>query len=102
MYSSYLLIILALVLVALQAWLDKSRVERDWKTKESGACLSPGLDVYKKQKQLRTRLSKIVTIDSVYEKKFISIDAVLEVVILGIQLLPGASSTSNKHQYNPC
>ena len=79
--------------------MDKSRVERGWKNKERGAHISPGLATYKKQRQLRSRLSKIVTIDSVYDKKFISMDAVLEVVILDIQLLSGLSSSEIKLIY---
>lgn len=72
-----------------QAWLEKSRVERGWNHKENGGYNSPGLAMYKKQKQLRTKLANIVTIDSIYEKRFISLDAVLEVVIIDVQLLSG-------------
>ncbi|KAI5080937.1 hypothetical protein GOP47_0004120 [Adiantum capillus-veneris] len=76
----------------LKAWLEKSKVENGWNCKETGGYNSPGMAVYKRQKQLRTRLSNVVTIDSIYEKCFISFDAVLEVVILNIQLLSGTSS----------
>ncbi|MCO5590480.1 hypothetical protein L7F22_044450 [Adiantum nelumboides] len=75
-----------------QAWLEKSRVENGWNRKEIGGYSSPGMSIYKRQKQLRARLSNIVTIDSIYEKSFITLDAILEVVILNIQLLSGTSS----------
>ncbi|MCO5584799.1 hypothetical protein L7F22_038731 [Adiantum nelumboides] len=76
----------------LKAWLEKSRVENGWNRKETGGYSSPGMSIYKRQKQLRARLSNIVTIDSIYEKSFITLDAILEVVILNIQLLSGTSS----------
>lgn len=76
----------------LKAWLESSRVERGRNRKENSVYNSPGLALYKKQRQLRTKLSKIVTIDSIHEKRFISLDAVLEVVIIDVQLLSGTSS----------
>jgi hypothetical protein len=36
----------------------------------------------------------MVTIDSIHEKKFVSLDSVLQVVILSVHLLPGTLSLS--------
>ncbi|KAH7424629.1 hypothetical protein KP509_11G016700 [Ceratopteris richardii] len=76
----------------LKAWIERSRIENASNHKEIDGYNSPGLASYKRKKQLRTRLSNVVTIDSIHEKRFITLDAVLEVVILNIQILPGTSS----------
>ncbi|XP_072995773.1 uncharacterized protein [Typha latifolia] len=42
-------------------------------------------------RQRRTRLPNTVTIDSIYEKNFLSLDSVLEVVVIDTFLLPGTN-----------
>lgn len=42
-----------------------------------------------KKKHRRTKLSNTVTIDSIYEKKFLSLHSALEAVIFDVFVLPG-------------
>ncbi|KAH9566237.1 hypothetical protein CY35_04G120500 [Sphagnum magellanicum] len=76
---------------------EKERLGNGWKTgdKNGGAAirssLTTVLDQQQKQQQL-PRLPNMVTIDSIHEKKFVSLDSVLQVVILSVHLLPGTSS----------
>eukprot|EP01018_Ginkgo_biloba_P008932 Gb_12456 [translate_table: standard] len=69
-----------------QAWQEKYTVEN------SKGKLKNSVMVNRRQKQNRTRLHNTVTIDSIFEKKFLSLEGVLEVVIVDIFLLPGTSS----------
>lgn len=68
-----------------QAWQEQSR------GKKAKGKLSNNIMSDKRQKQNRRRLQNTVTIDSIYEKKFLPLDAVLEAVIVDIFVLPGTS-----------
>lgn len=68
-----------------QAWQEQSRGKR------SKGKLSNNIMSDKRQKQNRRRLQNTVTIDSIYEKKFLPLDGVLEAVIVDIFVLPGTS-----------
>ncbi len=76
---------------------EKERLGNGWKTsdKNGGAArrsssLTTVLDQQQKQHQL-PQLPNMVTIDSIHEKKFVSLDSVLQVVILSVHLLPGTA-----------
>jgi hypothetical protein len=75
---------------------EKERLGNGWKTgdKNGGAARRSSsttvLDQQQKQQQL-PRLPNMVTIDSIHEKKFVSLDSVLQVVILSVHLLPGTA-----------
>jgi len=79
---------------------EKERLGNGWKTgdKNGGAAirssLTTVLDQQQKQQQL-PRLPNMVTIDSIHEKKFVSLDSVLQVVILSVHLLPGTRGRCN-------
>jgi hypothetical protein len=85
------------VCLLLQDAQEKERLGNGWKTsdKNGGAArrsssLTTVLDQQQKQQQL-PRLPNMVTIDSIHEKKFVSLDSVLQVVILSVHLLPGTA-----------
>jgi hypothetical protein len=76
---------------------EKERLGNGWKIgdKNGGAArrsssLTTVVDQQQKQQQL-PRLPNMVTIDSIHEKKFVSLDSVLQVVILSVHLLPGTA-----------
>jgi len=87
---------LLFVCLLLQDAQEKERLGNGWKTgdKNGGAAirssLTTVLDQQQKQQQL-PRLPNMVTIDSIHEKKFVSLDSVLQVVILSVHLLPGTA-----------
>ncbi len=88
--------LLLFVCLLLQDAQEKERLGNGWKTgdKNGGAArrssLTTVLDQQQKQQQL-PRLPNMVTIDSIHEKKFVSLDSVLQVVILSVHLLPGTA-----------
>lgn len=65
----------------LKAWYEQHRVGAPKKIPE---CINQ-----LKKKNRRKKLPKTVTIDSIYEKNFLSISSVLEAVILDEFILPG-------------
>ncbi|BBN11032.1 hypothetical protein MPTK1_5g08480 [Marchantia polymorpha subsp. ruderalis] len=69
-----------------ESWLARERVERCVKGKGRPG---PAHGV-RRQKQMLG--SKVTTIDSILERKFVPLEAVLDAVILDIQLLPGTNS----------
>lgn len=71
-----------------QAWMEKERMERRKMLKGRVDIESRQCAIEWRSKQQRPRLAKTVSIDSVLEKKFISLDAVLEAVIIDVHLLP--------------
>jgi hypothetical protein len=86
---------------------EKERLGNGWKTgdKNGGAArrsssLTTVLDQQQKQQQL-PRLPNMVTIDSIHEKKFVSLDSVLQVVILSVYLLPGTALSLSLYLYLP-
>jgi hypothetical protein len=85
------------VCLLLQDAQEKERLGNGWKIgdKNGGAArrsssLTTVVDQQQKQQQL-PRLPNMVTIDSIHEKKFVSLDSVLQVVILSVHLLPGTA-----------
>lgn len=50
-----------------------------------------------KRKHRRTKLPNMVTIDSIYEKNFLSLGSVLEAVIVDAFVLPGSYSQLELH-----
>ncbi|KAL2614116.1 hypothetical protein R1flu_025808 [Riccia fluitans] len=69
-----------------EAWLARERVERCVKGKSRPG---PAHGV-RRQKQMLT--SKVTTIDSILERRFIPLDAVLDAVVVDIQIIQGTSS----------
>lgn len=67
----------------LQAWSEQHRYATSKKRLE---CTIP-----LKKRQRRTRLPNTVTLDSVYEKNFLSQSSVLEAVVVDAFVLPGAA-----------
>jgi hypothetical protein len=91
--------------VLLQDAQEKERLGNGWKTsdKNGGAArrsssLTTVLDQQQKQHQL-PQLPNMVTIDSIHEKKFVSLDSVLQVVILSVHLLPGTALSLSLYIY---
>ncbi|XP_057856074.2 uncharacterized protein LOC131065551 isoform X2 [Cryptomeria japonica] len=68
-----------------QAWQEQSRAE------SSKGKLNYNITRNRRQKQNRSRLQNTVMIDSIYEKKFLPLEGVLEAIIVNIFLLPGTS-----------
>nr|DAD38277.1 TPA_asm: hypothetical protein HUJ06_008918 [Nelumbo nucifera] len=66
-----------------QAWNEQLRTGA---SKRRPECV-----MHLKKKHKRTRLPNTVTIDSIYEKKFLSTNSILEVVIVDVFLLPGTN-----------
>ncbi|XP_042516134.1 uncharacterized protein LOC122090560 isoform X2 [Macadamia integrifolia] len=65
-----------------QAWNEHQR---------AGASRRPQCAVQLKRKHRRTRLSNTVTIDSIYEKNFLSANSILEAVVVNVFVLPGTN-----------
>lgn len=65
----------------MKAWIEQRRVGVPKKRLEL-------INLLKKDYQ-RTKLPNTVTIDSIYEKKFLSLNSVLEAVIIDAYVLPG-------------
>ncbi|KAK9139179.1 hypothetical protein Scep_008860 [Stephania cephalantha] len=68
-----------------QAWDEQNRTGA---LKQRPGCLT---QLMKKKKQKRTKLVNTVTIDSIYEKNFLSATSILEAVVVDVFLLPGTS-----------
>ncbi|KZV43379.1 hypothetical protein F511_21971 [Dorcoceras hygrometricum] len=66
-----------------QAWNEKSR---DGAPKRQSECM-----IKLRRKHKRAKLPNTVTIDSIYEKKFLSLNSVIEAVIVEAFILPGTS-----------
>lgn len=72
-----------------QSWLERVRIERCVKFKGRSGSDSRGNDGYQLRKQKQPLGTKVTTIDSILESKFVALDAVLDVVILDVQILAG-------------
>lgn len=70
-----------IVYFVLKAWCEQRRVGAPKKRLELINDL--------KKNHRRTKLPNTVTIDSIYEKKFLSLNSVLEAVIIDAFVLPG-------------
>ncbi|XP_077240770.1 nucleic acid-binding proteins superfamily isoform X2 [Tasmannia lanceolata] len=66
-----------------QAWNEQ---HRPGTSKRRLECMS-----HLKKKHRRTRLPNTVTIDSIYEKNFLSINSILEAVVVNVFILPGTN-----------
>lgn len=65
----------------MQAWHE---LNRSGAPKKQSECISQ-----MKKKHKRAKLPNTVTIDSIYEKKFLSLNSVIEAVIIDTYILPG-------------
>ena len=72
------------MILFLKAWNEQHRVGAPKKRPEIVNQL--------KKHHRRTRLPNTVTIDSIYEKNFLSLTSVLETVVVDVYLLPGSFS----------
>lgn len=68
-------------LMIVQAW---NELNRSGAPKKQSECIS-----HMKKKHKRAKLPNTVTIDSIYEKKFLSLNSVIEAVIIDTFILPG-------------
>ncbi|XP_009623584.1 uncharacterized protein [Nicotiana tomentosiformis] len=66
-----------------QAW---NELNRSGAPKKQSECIS-----HMKKKHKRAKLPNTVTIDSIYEKKFLSLNSVIEAVIIDTFILPGTN-----------
>ena len=71
------------MIFVLKAWSEQHRIGAPKKIPE---CINQ-----LKKKNRRKKLPKTVTIDSIYEKNFLSLSSVLEAVIVEEFILPGTS-----------
>lgn len=67
--------------LSMQAWNEQPRAATSKRTSE---CI-----IHLRKKHRRMRLPNTITIDSIYEKKFLSVNSILEAVVLNAYLLPG-------------
>lgn len=67
--------------LSMQAWNEQPRAVT---SKRGSECMT-----YLRKKRRRTRLPNTITIDSIYEKKFLSVNSIFEAVVLNAYLLPG-------------
>ncbi|RWR94299.1 Nucleic acid-binding proteins superfamily isoform 1 [Cinnamomum micranthum f. kanehirae] len=65
----------------MQAWNEQPRAATSKRTSE---CI-----IHLRKKHRRMRLPNTITIGSIYEKKFLSVNSILEAVVLNAYLLPG-------------
>ena len=65
----------------MQAWNEQPRAATSKRTSE---CI-----IHLRKKHRRMRLPNTITIDSIYEKKFLSVNSILEAVVLNAYPLPG-------------
>lgn len=78
----------------LKAWNEQRRVGAPKKRLEF-------MKHFKKDNR-RTKLPNTVTIDSIYEKNFLSLNSVLEAVIIDAFVLPGTSELKHFSYYCRC
>ncbi|KAJ7535259.1 hypothetical protein O6H91_12G025300 [Diphasiastrum complanatum] len=75
-----------------QAWNEREFIEARSKRKVFDMTKLRALSLQRERMYEQFNFSKMATIDSIYEKKFVSLDAVLEVMVVDIQLIPGTRS----------
>jgi hypothetical protein len=71
-----------------QSWLERVRIERCVKFKGRNGSDSRCND-YQLRRQKQPLGAKVTSIDSILENKYVSSEAVLDVVVLDVQILPG-------------
>lgn len=79
------------ICICTQAWQEQSRAER------SKGKLDYNITRNRRQKQNRSSLQNTVMIDSIYEKRFLPLEGVLEAIIVNIFLLPGIKILNKGH-----
>ncbi|CAM6095220.1 unnamed protein product [Calypogeia fissa] len=75
-----------------ESWLERVRIERCVRFTGRSGSDSRNNDGYQLRKQKQPLGTKVTSIDSILESKFVAMDAVLDVVILDVQILPGTTT----------